>query len=125
LYLLERRYSDYLSESKTDATLTHNITALAIIEAGETALAHSGPAAMRQEMMRAQEQSSSAEGARYYSLARMSAFSGEVNQAIRYLKKAFDLHDVNMVTLTADPFFASIRDRTTFQDLVKRVGVVH
>lgn len=124
VYLLEKRYPDFLAEWKKDAVLTHNSTTLTMAEAGERALVAGGPAAMFEQLMRAQEKSPSIEGARYYWLARMSAFSGNTNQAVRYLNLAFHRHDVNMVTLTVDPFFSSMRTEPAFQELVRRVGVV-
>jgi Tfp pilus assembly protein PilF len=124
VYLFDRRYGDYLSELRKDALLTHSASGLAVAEAGKKGLAK-GVAGMVEEMMRTQQIFSAGDSARYdYWLAHMSALSGNRNDAIRFLQLAFDRHDVNMVTLTADPFFASLRDDRAFQELVRRVGVV-
>ncbi len=119
--LLERRYADYLMESRKAALIAGNREALAITEAGEKGLHEGSAAGMFDAMLEAGRSLPPDAGTRYYWLAQISAASGSPDRAMHYLQLAFRQHDVNMVTLNADPCFARMRNTPAFKDLVTRV----
>ncbi|MGH9455005.1 MAG: TPR end-of-group domain-containing protein, partial [Terriglobia bacterium] len=50
---------------------------------------------------------------------------GETQQAFEVLEKAFEQHAPDLIYLVADPAFDSLRNDPRFQDLERRVGLVH
>ncbi len=56
-------------------------------------------------------------------LARIYVALGENNTAYKYLDKAFNRHEVDLVALSFDARFARIRHERRFKDLAMRVGL--
>lgn len=57
------------------------------------------------------------------SLARIYAALGEIKTAFEFLEMAFEQHDVDLISITADPRWASIKNEPKFRELVRRVGL--
>lgn len=123
VYLVEKRYADYLSELKSAALLLNDPGALALAEAGQRGLAAGGARGMLEQMLSAQETSSAAEDVRYYRVAQISALLGERTKAIHYLQLALERRDTNLLAMTVDPCFTPMHADAAFQAIVKRVGV--
>jgi TolB-like protein len=47
---------------------------------------------------------------------------GEKEEALRWLEKAYQNHDVDLTSLNSEPIYDILRDDQRFQDLMKRVG---
>lgn len=124
VYLLERRYPDYLSELRKVAQLSHDIKGLAVAEAGEEGFAQNGATRMLTQMLAAQQASHAGQDARYYSLAQVCALLGDKSEAINYLKLALNGREANTLVLAVDEPFAQMRGDPTFRELVRRVGVM-
>ncbi len=122
VYLLEKRYIDYLSESRKGALLSQDINGLAIVRAGEKGFAIGGASGMAEAMLRTQETSPQTDG-QYYRLAQLCALLNEHSRAVQYLRLPLAGHDIHLAVLTVDPYFASLRREPEFQEIVNRVGL--
>ena len=47
---------------------------------------------------------------------------GEVEFALEWLEKSYQLHELEMIWLYADPAFESLQENEQYIDLLKRVG---
>jgi serine/threonine protein kinase/TolB-like protein/Tfp pilus assembly protein PilF len=56
-------------------------------------------------------------------VARLYAHSGEKDQALAWLEKAFEEREPFMVSLNVDPFWNNLRSEPHFQDLVRRMNL--
>jgi hypothetical protein len=56
-------------------------------------------------------------------VARLYAHSGEKDQALAWLEKAFEEREPFMVSLNVDPFWSNLRSEPRFQDLVRRMNL--
>jgi hypothetical protein len=69
------------------------------------------------------EEVTRAGGASSYSTAGIYAALGESDSAFECLNKAFEQHDVQLVSLKVDPTLDVVRTDPRFADLVRRVGL--
>ena len=58
-----------------------------------------------------------------YSIAEIYSALGQTEKAFEWLNKAYDLHDMQMVSLLTNPTLDRLRSDTRFADLVRRVGL--
>jgi len=58
-----------------------------------------------------------------HSVAEIYAALGQTDQAFEWLNKAYDQHDMQMVSLKVNPTLDGLRDDRRFVDLVRRVGL--
>ena len=58
-----------------------------------------------------------------HSIAEVHAALGQRDQAFEWLNKAYDLHDMQMVSMKTNPTLDGLRADTRFADLVRRVGL--
>src|SRR6266567_2886964 len=58
-----------------------------------------------------------------HSIAEIHAALGGMDQAFEWLNRAFDQHDMQMVSLLTNPTLDSLRSDPRFADLVRRVGL--
>jgi TolB-like protein/Tfp pilus assembly protein PilF len=58
-----------------------------------------------------------------HSIAEIHAALGQTNQAFEWLNKAYDQHDMQMVSLKVNPTIDGLREDSRFDDLVRRVGL--
>ena len=58
-----------------------------------------------------------------YSVAGVYAALGDKDQAFEMLNKAYDEHDLQLVSLKVDPSLDDLRDDVRFADLIRRVGL--
>jgi len=58
-----------------------------------------------------------------HSIAEIYAALGDIDQAFTWLDKAYDAHDMQMVSLKANPTLDSLRDDSRFIDVIRRVGL--
>ncbi len=57
-----------------------------------------------------------------YSVAETDSLLGNKQEALQYLKVAYDKHDDSMVRLESDPAFANLNHEPAYQDLVAKLG---
>lgn len=58
-----------------------------------------------------------------HSIAEIHAALGEPDQAFDWLNKAYDQHDMQMVSLKVNPTLDNLRDDPRFADLLRRMGL--
>ncbi len=58
-----------------------------------------------------------------HSIAEIYAALGQVDEAFEWLNKAYDAHDMQMVSLKVNPTLDGLRNDARFADLVRRVGL--
>ena len=58
-----------------------------------------------------------------HSIAEIYSALGQTEKALEWLNKAYDLHDMQMVSLLTNPTLDRLRSDTRFADLVRRVGL--
>jgi tetratricopeptide (TPR) repeat protein len=125
LYLAEihfraHEYSEYLLESMKVAELRHDQHELAILKAAETGFVAGGVRGMWKSMLPVQRKLYLQGALPPYPMARTYSALGEKQEALKYLRDAYDRHDVEMLLLKSDNVFDDLRDNPTFSDLLAR-----
>ncbi len=123
VYFREENYAGYLKEWKLEATLVKDNPALRLVDAAEKGYAERGARGMLQNI-RALETRLYQDGSLSpYALAQTDALLGNSQEALQFLKLAYDRHDELVVQVKGDSAFNSLHNEPAYQDLVKRVGL--
>jgi Tfp pilus assembly protein PilF len=120
IYLAGKDYPNYISESKKVAQLRHDPVALTIANAAERGFAVGGARTMWEGMLPVRK--------KFYLQGKLSAFPlaqtysqlGQKEEALNYLRKAYDKHDAAIVFMNNDGSFDGLRDNPSFRDLLTR-----
>jgi len=123
IYLSCGEYPKYLAEARVRAQLAHDTDGLAVVAAGEKGLADGGGNGLLQATLQAQKSLYLADRLPAYSVARTAALLGRKPEALEYLHAALDKHDMTLVALAVDPFFACLHGEARFAELEARVGL--
>jgi tetratricopeptide (TPR) repeat protein len=59
----------------------------------------------------------------YFGLAQLYVLTDDRPGALAMLERAFQRHEWILVTLKADPYFASLRTDPRYLDLIRRIGI--
>src|ERR1019366_7087766 len=95
----------YLQEAKIEALLMHDSSALAIAEATEKALAAGGGRGLLENLRRQQTKLYERGLLSPYFLAVTCSLQGNKQEALRYLKTAYDQHADGLFQMETDPAF--------------------
>jgi tetratricopeptide (TPR) repeat protein len=122
LYLAEAQYPNFLIESRKDALLLRDNAAMAITTAAEKGFAAGGAQAMFENMLQVQK--------KYYAqrlvspvvVAQSCARLGNKEEALRYLKAAYDQHDELMLSVGSYAALSSLHDEPAYRDLLARMN---
>lgn len=122
-YLAEGDYPNFLAESKKDSGLVQDHAALAITTAAEKGFARGGAKTMFESMLPVQK--------RYYTLRLVSpvavaqtyALLGNRQEALLYLKAAYDQHDELLLWIRSNPALDSLHDDPAYRDLLERMNL--
>jgi tetratricopeptide (TPR) repeat protein len=79
----------------------------------------------RAEAMNTLAQLKTMSGQRYYNYALIYAALGEKDKAFESLEKSYRDHTIDMLTIHYDPLIDSLRSDPRFQELLKKVGLLH
>jgi len=120
IYLNGKDYPNYLSESKKVAVLRHDSMAQAIVNAAEKGFAARGRQGMWQSMMPVQKKFYRQGSLSPYSLAQTYAQLGENQEALNYVREAYDKRDAAIIFMTNDRSFDGLRENPSFRDLLAR-----
>ena len=123
LYMAEGDYPNFLIESRKDALLLRDDTGLAITTAAEKGFAAGGAKAMFENMLQVQK--------KYYAqglvspvmIAQTCAFLGNKDEALRYLKAAYDQHDELLPSVGLYSALNSLHDEPAYRDLLARMNL--
>jgi hypothetical protein len=122
-YLAGKDYPNFLAESRKDAVLLHDDSALAIAAAGEKGFAAGGAKAMFDSMLQIQK--------KYYVrrlvsptvLAQTCALLGNNDEALQYLRAAYDQHDEWLISIENYPALNSLHADPAYRDLLARMNL--
>jgi tetratricopeptide (TPR) repeat protein len=116
-------YPHYLVEAKKEALLMHDSSALAIADAAKKGFATGGGKGLL-EALRLQQQRLFERGLfSPYSLAETCSLLGNKQEALRYLKIAYDRHDDHIPEMAGNHVFANLHNEPAFQQLLSEVGL--
>ena len=93
IYLLTADYPHYLVEARNEAVLMHDKSALAVVDATERGFAIGGGRGLLQALRQQQTQLYERGHSSPYFLAATCSLLGNKQEALRYLKIAYDQHD--------------------------------
>lgn len=122
VYVQKQMFLQALAEYQTVIELTKGAT---VVETSVKVLmgqahARSGKKA---EAMQLLEEANAAGTASPYSIAGLYAALNNQDKAFESLNKAYEEHDMQLVSLKVDPSLDGLRDDVRFADLVRRVGL--
>jgi Tfp pilus assembly protein PilF len=121
--LFDRKdYSGFLSEWKKTALATNDQNELVVEKAAEMGFSNGGYRLMLEDMLRAQQNLNQQGTASAYSLAVTYARFGSKNDALRYLKVAYNRHESPFVALKNESAFTFLHDDPQFKDLVTHLN---
>jgi tetratricopeptide (TPR) repeat protein len=122
-YFAAGDYAGYLAEWKKEATLMRDSSTLKLVEIAEHGYAEGGTRSMLENMQEAQRKLYKQSKFSPYLLAETNSLLGNKQQALQYLKTAYDQHDEHMVGIKGDPAFASLQNDPAYRDLVAKLGL--
>lgn len=122
VYVQKEMYDEAFAEYDKVMKLSKGVT---VVEASIKAITGYAYAkcGKRREAVRLLEEVIRAGSASSYSIAGIYAALGERDSAFESLDKAFEQHDVQLVSLKVDPTLNVVRPDPRFADLVRRVGL--
>ncbi len=123
IYLLAADYPHYLQEAKSEALLMHDSSALAIAEATEKGFAAEGGKGLLQGLRRQQIKLYERGLLSPYFLAVTCSLQGDKQEALRYLRTAYNRHADGLFQIETDHAFDNLHDDLAFRQLVADVGL--
>ena len=123
IYLLTANYPNYLVESRKEALVLHDSSALAVADAASHAFTAGGSNAMllalRQEQKKLYDQGLFSP----YYLAETCAVMGNKREAVQYLQAAYDQRADGLLQMEDNAAFNNLRDDPKFRALIAKVGL--
>jgi DNA-binding winged helix-turn-helix (wHTH) protein/Tfp pilus assembly protein PilF len=114
--------ANYLREWKKEATLMQDKSALKLVETAERGYAAGGSKGMLQSMRALQKTLYERGLVSPYRLAQTDSLLGNKQEALGYLKLAYDKHDESTVQLETDRTLKSLHDEPEYKELVARLN---
>jgi len=123
IYLLAADYPHYLAEARKEAVLMHDSSALAVVDAAEAGFTTAGERGLL-EALHLQHQKLYERGMLSpYVLGTTYAIVGNKQEALRYLRVAYDQHVDDVLGIANFHAFDSLHDEPAFQKLVADIGL--
>jgi tetratricopeptide (TPR) repeat protein len=122
-YFRIQDYPDFLSELRKDALAVHDDSALAIATAAEKGFAAGGAQGMLEAMLRVQKKLYAQHSVPPTALASTLALLGNNNEALRYLKAAYEQRDGSLLFVETYPEFHVLLDEPAYRDLLARMNL--
>jgi hypothetical protein len=111
-----------LDEWKKEAVLMRDHSALKLVDTAQKGYAAAGAHGLLQNM-RAMQGKLYARGLQSpYLLAETDSLLGTKQEALQYLKIAYDKHDDGMVRIESDPALNNLPDEPAYKNLVAMLG---
>jgi len=123
IYLQTADYPHYLVEARREAVLVRDSSALAVVEATEKGFAAGGGKGLLEALRQQQRQLYERGLLSPYFLAETCSLLGNKQEALRYLKIAYDQHADCVLSMAANHAFDNLHNEPVFQDLVRRIGL--
>ena len=122
-YLQQGDYANFLAESKKDALLVHDNSALAMTSAAERGFATGGAQAMFESMLNVQKKFYDQGLVSPVVVAQTCALLGKNGEALQYLKIALSRHDELLLPIQNYPALNSLHDDPGYRELLSRIGL--
>ena len=122
-YLQTADYPHYLVEARSEAVLMHDNSALAIVEATEKGFATGGGKGLLKTLRQQQTKLYQRGLLSPYFLAVTCSLQGNKQEALRYLKTAYDQRADGLFQIETDPVFHNLHNEPAFRQLVADVGL--
>lgn len=123
IYLQTADYPHYLVEARSEAVLMRDSSALAAVEATGKGFATGGGKGLLDTLRQQQRQLYERGLLSPYFLAETCSLLGNKQEALRYLKVAYDQHADCVLSMAANHAFENLHNEPGFQDLVQRIGL--
>jgi tetratricopeptide (TPR) repeat protein len=123
VYLRNQDYPNFLSESRKDALLVHDDSALTVATAAEKGFAAGGAQGMFKGMLQVQKKLYAQRSLPPTALAQTVAALGNKNEALRYLKAAYEQRDSSLLFVETYAEFDSLHDQPAYRDLLARMNL--
>ncbi len=122
IYVEGKDYPNYFSETRKVAELRHDQAALAIVNGAARGFAEGGAQRMWESMLAVQKKFYLQGALPAYLLAQTYSQLGEKQEALKYLREAYDKRDAAMVFMKGDHSFDGLRDNPSFRELLAQSG---
>jgi len=123
VYLRKQDYPNFLAELRADALLMHNDSAVVIATAAEKGFAAGGPRRMFEGMLQVQKRLYAKHSLSPTDLAETCALLGNNDDALLYLKEAYEQHDEKLLFVEILPEFDHLHDQLAYRDLITRMNL--
>jgi tetratricopeptide (TPR) repeat protein len=114
IHLASQQYEDYLREAGEQARLEGDEAAQDNLAAAARALHTSGPAAMLETVLTAEEKAHAAGRESAFNVARTAALLGDRQKVFAYLQRSREAGEPDILGIRIDPAFKAIRTDTEF-----------
>jgi tetratricopeptide (TPR) repeat protein len=122
-YLAEGDYPNFLVESRKDALLLRDNSALTISAAAEKGFAAGGAKTMFESMLQVQRKLYAQKLVSPVVVAQTCALLGSKDEALQYLRAAYDQHDELLLSIGLLPALNSLHDEPAYRDLLARLNL--
>jgi DNA-binding winged helix-turn-helix (wHTH) protein/Tfp pilus assembly protein PilF len=122
IYYAAGDYTRFLDEWKKEEVLLQDRSGLKLVDTAEKGFAATGATGMLRNMLAMQQKLYERGLESPYFLAQTTALLGNKQEALQYLKVAYDKHDDSVVQMKNDPAFISLQDDPDYQELIARLG---
>jgi DNA-binding winged helix-turn-helix (wHTH) protein len=111
-------YPAYLTEWRQEASLMHDNASLRLVDAAEKAFASAGAKGMLQTMRTAQKNLYQQGKLSPFFVAETDSLLGEKQEALQYLKMAYDQHDEHIAGIRSDKSFVNVQNDPGYREIV-------
>jgi DNA-binding winged helix-turn-helix (wHTH) protein/Flp pilus assembly protein TadD len=114
-------YAGYLFEWRKEATLMHDTATLKLVDAAEKGFSSGGPKGMLQNMRSWQKNLYQEGKLSAYFLVQTDSLLGEKQEALQYLKIAYEQHDEHMVGIRTDGLLVNLQNEPAYRALIAQL----
>jgi tetratricopeptide (TPR) repeat protein len=122
-YLQRKDYPNYLSELRKDALSVHDGNELALATAADKGFAAHGPRGMFEAMLLVQKKLYTQHLVTPTDLAKTCALMGNSNEALQYLKIAYEQHDSALLFVEIYKELDTLHSEPEYHDLLARMNL--
>ena len=119
-YFAAGNYADFFEEWKKEATLMQDKASLRLLQSSEKAYTSGGYHGMMQEIEIQQKRLYDRGSLSPYPLAVTNSLLGNKQEALRYLKIAYDQHDDDVIIIQSEAAFNNLHDEPAYKELVAK-----
>lgn len=121
IYLDRKDYANFFAQSKRAAQLRQDAEGLAVADAAEGGFAAGGVDGMWENVLSVRKQFFDQGSGSAYDLAKIYALLGQKDEALQYLKSAYDRRETNVLTMRRDTALNSLHDDPRYREITARV----